>query len=115
MENYPNTKPVFNKLQELNLGYSKIDRVVKKISEFLRYPNSDKDTFNSELSTALVLNYSDDEFNLVKKIFTATISYKERYEHNGNAGYLNEDVGHNAGYYYDHDDYTINLLGEGGI
>lgn len=115
LENYPNTKPVFNKLQELNLGYSKIDRVVKKISEFLRYPNSDKDTFNAELSTALVLNYSDDEFNLVKKIFTATISYKERYEHNGNAGYLNEDVGHNAGYYYDHDDYTINLLGEGGI
>ncbi|WP_375333006.1 hypothetical protein [Candidatus Tisiphia endosymbiont of Psammoecus bipunctatus] len=115
LKDYPNTKLVFKQLQELNLGYSQVDRVVKKINEFLNNPNSDEQTFNAELSTALLSNYSDDEFNLVNKIFTATISYKERYDHNGNAGYLNEDVGHNAGYYYDHDDYTINLLGEEGI
>ncbi|WP_341761107.1 hypothetical protein [Candidatus Tisiphia endosymbiont of Thecophora atra] len=104
LKEYPNTKPVFEQLQKLNLAYSQIDRVVKKINEFLNNPNSNKDTFNAELSTALLSNYSDDEFNLVNKIFTATISYKERYDHNGNAGY-----------YYDHDDYTINLLGEEGI
>ncbi|MDR0774209.1 MAG: hypothetical protein LBE72_02715 [Rickettsia sp.] len=115
LKDYPNTKPVFKQLQELNLGYSQISRVAQKIHKFLSNPNSDKGTFNAELSTALVLNCSDYEFNLVHKIFTTTISCKEKYDHNGNAGYLNEDVGHNAGYYYDHDDYTINLLGEEGI
>ncbi|MDR0330075.1 MAG: hypothetical protein LBH99_05440 [Rickettsia sp.] len=113
LEDYPNTKPVFNQLQELNLSYSQINRVIKKINEFLNNPNSDKTTFNAKLSTALISDCLDDnEFNLVSKIFAATISYKERHDHNNNAGYLNEGVDHNAGYYHDHYDYTINLLGE---